>query len=138
MFLRTYIIYFINILFVIYNFLLHSYIIYINNFHFDSLTVFEWTRRPARSTNEHGWIETYSCLWSISLQERALELHYSRIEYYMLFSCDWVLSILLELFTTGSKIIMVVSGISCPETILNKKSSRGDMSVRISHISKID
>ena len=28
---------------------------------------------------------------------------------------------------------MVVSGISCPETILNKKSSRGDMSVRISH-----
>ncbi len=33
---------------------------------------------------------------------------------------------------------MVVSGISCPETILNKKSSRGDMSVRISHISKID
>ena len=33
---------------------------------------------------------------------------------------------------------MVVSGISCPETILNKKRSRGDMSVRISHISKID
>ena len=39
---------------------------------------------------------------------------------------------------------MVVSGISCPETIfislifkINKKSSRGDMSVRISRISKI-
>ena len=39
-------------------------------------------------TEHEGRIETYSCLWSISLQERALELHYSRIEYYMLFSCD--------------------------------------------------
>ena len=32
-------------------------------------------------TEHEGRIETYSCLWSISLQERALELHYSRIEY---------------------------------------------------------
>ena len=33
---------------------------------------------------------------------------------------------------------MVVSGINDQEMILNKKKSRWDMSVRISHMSKID
>ena len=55
--------------------------------------VFEWIRRPTRSTSAHGRIETYLCLWSISLQRCILELYYSRIAYY---SCDWVLSILLN------------------------------------------
>ena len=29
------------------------------------LYIYIISRRPARSTNEHGRIETYSCLWSM-------------------------------------------------------------------------
>ena len=40
------------------------------------LYIYIISRRPARSTNEHGRIETYSCLCGVLVCRGALELYY--------------------------------------------------------------
>ena len=54
-------------IFFLYTLVLYKYAFFILHFLYYIFYISKWTRRPARSTSA-GRIETYSCLWSISLQ----------------------------------------------------------------------